>query len=79
MISESDIVKTIEAEKEVAEKVDQNIIPNMSGWSAREVLRFLRDKDIDAKIVGRKGHVVRTTPSEGQEWPEDKKIKIYME
>lgn len=78
-ISENDIVKTIEAEKVIAEQVDENIIPNMSGWSMREVVRFLHNKDIDAKVIGSKGRVVRTTPSEGQEWPEDKKIRIYMQ
>jgi cell division protein FtsI (penicillin-binding protein 3) len=78
-IAETDIVKTIEAEKVIAEKVDEKLIPNMAGWSMREVVRFLQNKDVDATIKGRKGRVVRTTPSEGQEWPEDKKIKIYME
>jgi cell division protein FtsI (penicillin-binding protein 3) len=78
-ISERDIIKTPQVEKVVPQKVDEKMIPNMSGWSMREVVRFLNNKDIDATIRGRKGRVVRTTPSEGQEWPEDKKIKIYME
>ncbi len=80
-IAAEDLVKSQEEVKEVLQDPeDTNIIPDMSGWTMRETLRYMKARDdINMKIIGQKGRVVRTTPSAGQEWPEDKAIRVYIE
>ncbi|MCB9072899.1 MAG: PASTA domain-containing protein [Bdellovibrionaceae bacterium] len=79
-ISESDLVR-IEKEPKTDEPVveNQNIVPNMSGWTLRETLRFLNDKGVTPQLVGTRGRVVKTKPEQGETWPEDKTLKVYME
>jgi cell division protein FtsI (penicillin-binding protein 3) len=79
-MAESDMVrlekKAIDAATEVA---TESGVPNMSGWTLRETLRYLNEKGVEPQLVGTKGRVVKTKPAEGEEWPEDKKLKVYME
>lgn len=83
LIAEKDIIKT--EEKTIADKAAQTpasvvVVPNMEGWSLRETLRFMRAKDVDYKVVGKKGRVVKTTPSEGEAWPSDQQpFTIFIE
>ena len=42
-------------------------------------MRFVQKENVDIKLQGRKGRVVRTSPESGETWPEDKKIKVFVE
>lgn len=80
-ISENDLVKLkrSKAEAESAVIATDEIIPEMKGWTLRETLRYLNDKGIQPQLVGTQGRVVKTSPTVGETWSDDKKLKVYME
>jgi len=79
-ITADDLVKPESVAHEAPQVVDDSaVIPNMEGWTLRETLRYMKTNNIDMKITGGKGRVVRTTPSAGQEWPADKALRVYVE
>lgn len=63
----------------VAVEMKDNVVPKMQGWTAREVLRYLKEKDVQVQMVGQSGRVIKTIPAEGEEWGETKKIKVIIE
>lgn len=78
-ISESDMVKL---KRQTASEVivsAEDSVPNMAGWTLRETLKYLNQKGFEPKLVGTRGRVVKTSPQVGEMWPDDKKIKVYME
>lgn len=78
-ISESDLVKLKKSNDEAIATTTEDIVPNMTGWTLRETLRYLNDKGIKPELVGTQGRVVKTNPIPGETWSEDKKLKVYME
>lgn len=78
-VSESDLVKLKRSNDEVAAAATEDIVPNMTGWTLRETLRYLNDKGVNPELVGTQGRVVKTQPTSGEAWTEDKKLKVYME
>ncbi len=80
-ITAEDLIKPKVEIQEVLSGVEEgaDLVPNMKGWALRDVMRFVQKENIDIKLQGRKGRVVRTTPEAGETWPEDKKIKVFIE
>lgn len=80
MIAAEDLIKPEAEVTEVLSGVEEkDLVPNMEGWTMRETMRFIQSHEVDAKVIGRRGRVVRTTPAAGEEWPEDKKIRVWIE
>lgn len=78
-VSENDLVKLKKTNEEVAATTTEDLVPNMTGWTLRETLRYLNDKGVHPELVGTQGRVVKTNPTPGEAWSEDKKLKVYME
>ncbi len=79
-ISESDLVKLRRnKEDQVVVAQSEDTVPDMKGWTLRETLRYLNDKGVQPQLVGTQGRVVKTSPTVGDSWSEDKKLKVYME
>lgn len=80
LISEQNLVKpkggkVIEAAAE-AQKIDQ-VMPDWSDLSLRDVLRRVQGTDIKLRVVGR-GSVRETVPAAGEEIGESKKITVIL-
>ncbi len=79
-ITEEDLIKPKVEIQEVLTGVEgEDLVPNMKGWALRDVLRYVQKEHVDLKLVGRKGRVVKTSPSPGEGWTENKEIKVYLE
>lgn len=81
-VAETDLIKSEEktiAESEAQTPASVVVVPNMEGWTLRETMRFMKAKEIDFKVVGKKGRVVKTAPSEGEAWPSDKPFTVFTE
>lgn len=52
-------------------------VPEMKGWSLREVYRHINGKKFDVEVLG-KGIVVQTIPTAGKKLAKDKRLKIIL-
>lgn len=79
-IAAEDLIKPKVEIQEVLTGVEgEDLVPNMKGWALRDVLRYVQKENVDLKLIGRKGRVVKTTPTAGEGWSEGKEIKVYLE
>lgn len=80
-IAEEDLIKPRVEIQEVLTGVEgEDLVPDMKGWALRDVLRFVQKENVDLKLIGRKGRVVKTSPTAGEGWTDEgKKIKVYLE
>jgi cell division protein FtsI (penicillin-binding protein 3) len=79
-IAEEDLIKPrTEIQEVLLGSEGEAFVPDMKGWALRDVLRYVQKEKVDLNLVGRKGRVVKTAPSVGELWTDDKKLKVYLE
>lgn len=83
LISEADLIqapeKEIEKPRSPAEILEEfNKVPNMAGWTLRQVMQYASRRNVKLKVVGQHGRVVKTRPQEGVEWEDSKGLTVYV-
>lgn len=80
LIERRNVSRTIASEvtNDFKREIRKGIMPDMKGFSIREVIRWMRSSEYKVEFIG-EGHVKRTVPLKGQKISKTNKVKIYFE